>query len=126
MITWARYGGYECSSKGDTRFSPFYATMRDGRTIEEWYQCEIKGYDPGGTDWRKGKGRPSLIEYPGDNQWRAYLLLWKSWAKRNPELMLELLDHAREHKNTLSDRFATTPINQARALATILNESFGG
>ena len=30
---WARFakGGYECSSKGDKRFSAFYALLSDGR-----------------------------------------------------------------------------------------------
>ena len=56
LITWSRFGGYECSSKGDARFSAFRARMPDGRSIEEWYQCDVKGYDPGGTAWRSGKG----------------------------------------------------------------------
>ena len=50
MYTWSRRGGYECSSKGDKRFSAFTARLPDGRTIEEHYQCDIKSYEPGGTN----------------------------------------------------------------------------
>ena len=45
LFSWQRKEGYECSSKGDKRFSALFATMPDGRTIEQWYQCDIKGYD---------------------------------------------------------------------------------
>ena len=37
-IKWSRKGGYECSSKGDKRFSALFAVMPDGRTIEQHYQ----------------------------------------------------------------------------------------
>lgn len=49
QFTWARRGGYEVSSKGDKRFSSFCAIMPDGRSLECHYQCDIKGYDVGGT-----------------------------------------------------------------------------
>ena len=61
MYYWARRdkNGYEVSSKGDKRFSALYARMLDGRTIEEHYQCDVKGYDVGGTNWKLGKGKLS-------------------------------------------------------------------
>jgi hypothetical protein len=114
--TSARYGGYEVSSQGDIRFSAMYACMPDGRTIEQHYQCDVKGYDPGGTNWRLGKGKPPLK--PVDT-WQAYLALWQTWAEHNPELINQLRNLASD--GVLSDRFASTPINQARALAHILN-----
>lgn len=125
MINWARKdpSGYEVSSIGDKRFSALYATL-GVRTIEEWYQCDIKGYDPGGTDWRRGKGKPSLNNYPGDQLYELYLSLWRLWGIRNHRLLTELHDHARAHGNILKDCFASTPINQARALSQILNEWF--
>lgn len=124
QITWARKGGYECSSKGDKRFSAFNAMMPDGRSIEQWYQCDVKGFQFGGTDWKKGKGQPSKIHYPGDDQYQMYKSLWRFWAIYNFSLMVELLNHARQHNNTLSDMFASTPMNQAKALSEILNEWF--
>lgn len=121
-ITWTRRGGYECSSQGDVRFSALNARLEDGRTIEEHYQCDVKGYQPGGTNWRLGKGKPPLT--PVD-LWTEYLALWKRWADLNPDLVFELAEMTQRRGNTLSDCFASSPINQARALATILNETFG-
>jgi hypothetical protein len=123
-IQWARkhQPGYECSSAGDTRFSAFHAVMPDGRTIEHWYQCDVKGYDRGGTNWRLGKGKPSLILYPGNELFNMYLALWKLWAINHPKLIIELDLLARNNGHMLTDCFASTPINQARALATILND----
>ncbi len=124
-ITWARFnqGGYEVSSKGDPRFSALYARMPDGRTIEQWYQCDIKGYAPGGDDWRLGKGKPSLIPYPNqDIQWRLYKSCWELWAIRHLDLMSQLLTNVRDRNGILTDGFATSTINQARALAEILTE----
>lgn len=116
MWTWKRFGGYECSTAGDKRFSAFNARLEDGRSIEEWYQCDVKGYDPGGRNWRLGKGKPPLV---ARDLWPEYLALWERWAKLNPTLIEQLRHTARV--KVLSDRFATTPINQAHALAELLN-----
>ena len=121
-ITWSRNQGYEVSTKGDRRFSAFVAQMPDKRTIEQWYQCDVKGYDIGGHDWRLGKGKPPLFTYPGDHLWQLYLALWRIWAIHNSALVIELKDRAIGNDHMLCDRFATTEINQARALSTILNE----
>ncbi len=107
---------YEVSTHGDARFSALCAKLEDGRTIEMHYQCDVKGYQPGGRDWRLGKGRPPLN--PRD-MWPEYLALWQRWAALNPSLIEELRRRA-EHF-VLTDKFATTPVNQARALAQILN-----
>ncbi|MFA7188513.1 MAG: hypothetical protein WC117_00325 [Sphaerochaetaceae bacterium] len=121
-LKWARRDGYECSTKGDPRFSALNALMPDGRTIEMWYQCDIKGYDVGGRDWKLGKGKPPLFPYPDGQLWLLYLNLWRVWAIHNSELLFELVELAEQHKNTLSDCFASTPINQAHALCVIANE----
>lgn len=124
--TWERKhsNGYEVSSKGDKRFSALYAKMPDDRTIEQWYQCDIKGYDIGGTNWKKGKGKPSLIEYPDDGQWEMYLSLWKIWVIQNFTTVRELQDTLKD-VTVFTDCFASTPINQARALAWIFNNWIG-
>lgn len=117
---WTRYGrGYEVSTEGDKRFSALYAKMPDGRVIEAHYQCDIKGYSPGGSDWRLGKGKPPLDTTL--DLWAEYLKLWKTWAKLNPNLMSELKACAVVSGYKLSDKFASTDISQARALAYILN-----
>ena len=120
MVTWGRRGsGYQVSSKGDKRFSAFYAQLPDGRSIECAYQCDVKGYDIGGTNWRLGKGKPPLDT--SKDMYQEYLQLWKSWASANPLLVQELRELAAQHSNMLCDMFASTPVNQARALADILN-----
>lgn len=122
-VTYTRYGGYECSSAGDTRFSAFYAMMPDGRSIEHHYQCDVKGYDPGGTNWKLAKGKPP--KNPNVDLWREYKKLWDIWAENNPDLIEDLARIVIEtNQYVLSDQFANTDISQARALADILNDKY--
>lgn len=117
---WQRYGGYECSSKGDKRFSALYAKLGD-RTIEEIYQCDVKGFNPGGINWRDYKGqKPFGASYK--DLLECYVDLWRNWASINKDLIEELEELAIKHDYLLSDRFATGMINQANALSIILNE----
>jgi hypothetical protein len=122
-FTYARHHpqGYECSSAGDHRFSALYAKLEDGRTIEECYQLDVKGYRQVTDDWRFPKGKPPLIKMHPDDLWKAYKALWQMWADENPEL-IELLRRAAVSR-VLTDRFAYTEVSQARALAEILNET---
>ena len=120
-FTWSRRGGYEVSTKGDKRFSALGAKMPDGRTIEQWYQCDVKGYDIGGTNWKLGKGKPPAYDLDPKTQWEMYLNLWRSWALHNVPTLLDLHEKAKPF-GVLSDCFAKSEINQARALAHILNE----
>lgn len=122
IFTWTRYGGYECSSRGDRRFSAFFALMPDGRAIEEHYQCDVKGYDPGGKNWRLGKGKPTLRGQSREELWQAYLGLWRTYCEANPGLLDELARKCAPAGWVLSDTFASSSINQAHALATLLNE----
>jgi len=115
-VKWARKqeGGYEVSTKGDKRFSAFNAKLKSGKTIEEAYQTDVKGY----KTVKEGKGKP-----PKDTSidtYAEYKKLWEQWAKENPELINELAEKAQG--KTLTDQFATTDTNQARALSEILNE----
>lgn len=118
-FTYARRSpnGYELSTRGDQRFSALVAKMPDGRTIEAHYQCDVKKYDPGGTNWRLGKGKPPLD--PACDLWTAYLGLWQCWAAHHPDLIEDLRTKAAG--KVLTDCFASSPISQARALAHILN-----
>lgn len=65
--------GYECSTKGDTRFSPFITRLRDGRTIENAYQLDVKGFRIIGDNWRDAKGHAPLVvkPYSGEKWTRA-------------------------------------------------------
>lgn len=122
-VRYARYAargrGYELSTKGDSRFSALVAQLADGRTIEMHYQGDVKQRDPGGRNWRLGKGKPPLD--PSVDLWAGYLDLWRQWARLNPELIEDL--RAKSRGLVLTDMFASSPISQARALAQILNET---
>lgn len=118
---WSRYHvcGYECSTAGDTRFSPLFARLSDGRLIVDTHQLHWGPSRLRACDWRLGKARRALT--PNVNLWQSYLSVWAQWARENPALMLDLA--ARARYGILTDRFARTGISQARALAHLLNES---
>lgn len=120
MFKWGRYSrpSVEVSSKGDKRFSAFYARLSDGKTIEEKYQCNVKGY----PTIKEGKGKPPLNK--DIDTWEEYLKLWQQWSQENPKLIQELYTLASKQDYTLTDMFATTPVNQARALTNILNDIY--
>ena len=121
-FTWARRAenSYEVSSKGDTRFSALKATLKDGRTIEEAYQLDVKGYRAQGNNWRLGKGKPPLKPMSKEESWQAYKNLWRQFLEENPTLEQDLRNKA--SGKVLTDMFASTDISQARALAELLNE----
>ena len=75
----------ECSSRGDKRFSAFYALVR-GYSIEHRYQS-AKTFDEnpqGFMNWKKAKGRKA------NNQEVCHLLysdLWDEYIENNPKLL---------------------------------------
>lgn len=121
-FTHARYAapgqGYELSSHGDKRFSALFARLEDGRTIEEAYQLDVKGYRATSNNWRDGKGKPPLDR--SIDCYAEYLKLWQQWARENPSLIEDLRNRADGY--VLTDKFASSPVSQARALADILND----
>lgn len=124
-IMWARttdLGGYDLSPSGDVNYSSYTAKMPDGRSLEAWYQCDVKGYQPGGTQIALGKGNEPLVPYKGDDLYLAYKGLWRIWAVHNIPLMKELLKKAQSKGNLLTDGSAESDICCARALSEILNE----
>lgn len=119
-FTWLKFSQephIECSSRGVKVLSALYAYMDDGRNIESHYQCDVKGYDVGGKNWRKGKGRPPKSHIPRDELYQKYKALWKEYL---PNTMLDELIN--QPVRILTDSFATSEINQAHAIADILNE----
>lgn len=126
MHTWKRYDpdGYEVSSRGDARFSALKARLADGRTIEEAYQLDVKGYRHLG--WtigqaKRDRGRNAPIRLTPYQLWVSYLNLWRQWATENPALVEEL--RTLSEGRPLTDMFASSDVSQARALAQILNET---
>lgn len=77
----------ECSSRGDRRFSAFYARIkaRSGRSIEEIYQS-AKIFEDGSTGltWREAKGRRA-VNQPECAE--IYSRLWDEYISENPSLI---------------------------------------
>lgn len=77
----------ECSSKGDKRFSAFYARLKsyNNKSIEEIYQAS-KIFEDGATNlsWREAKGRKAVNQ---EQVSEIYSQLWKEYFKENPSLL---------------------------------------
>ncbi len=76
----------ECSSRGDKRFSAFYARiMARGMSIEEIYQgAKVFADGSTGHSWRTAKGRRAV------NQAECaalYARLWDEYIAENPHLL---------------------------------------
>ena len=106
---------YECSSKGDKRFSAFYAKV-NGKSIEYIYQVEIKGYN----SIKEGKGKPGKL-HNFTTQRKLYKNLWRQYLSENPTYKQDLQKIILTHD--LTDMFATkNGLNQAEILTELLNE----
>ena len=99
MLKFGKAPYLECSSKGDKRFSAFYArpSVLQGRSIEEAYQA-AKVFDDfsTGLSWKEAKGRMA-INYKYCNH--LYEQWWKIWVEEQ-DLMRVL-----ENASGLSDIF---------------------
>lgn len=73
----------ECSSKGDKRFSAFYARV-GGRSIEDLYQA-AKVFEDGSTglSWRQAKGKKAINQ---EECSELYTKLWEQYIHEHPEL----------------------------------------
>ena len=83
---------YECSSKGDKRFSAFWARLNclGGKSIEEVYQAS-KIFEDGSTglSWKEAKGRTPVNINEVHN---LYSELWDEYFRENPELVDVIID----------------------------------
>lgn len=87
----------ECSSRGDKRFSAFFARV-NGRSIEDQYQAAKRFADGStGLTWREAKGKPpvNVVEVR-----TLYSALWDQYITEHPELLPVLLS-----ASGLSDMF---------------------
>ena len=77
----------ECSSKGDKRFSAFYAKILPGdcMSIEDIYQA-AKVFEDGSTklSWRDAKGRKCVNQ---EYVKKLYSHLWDRYFIENPHLL---------------------------------------
>ena len=86
----------ECSSKGDKRYSAFFARIkrRNNKTIEEIYQAS-KVFEDGSTglNWKQAKGKNAVnIEECR----RLYSELWDIYITENPDLLVPVCAASRE------------------------------
>lgn len=77
----------ECSSRGDRRFSAFYARVGE-RTIEEQYQA-FKIFENGesGLPVHRAKGRKAVNQ---EDASLYYSKLWDQYISEHPELVVVL------------------------------------
>ena len=111
---------FEVSTKGDRRFSSLIARLKNGFTVEEIYQLEVKGYKIISTDWKVGKGKPPLTKLSKEDLYIAYKKIWQMFFKENPLLLKDIALRATD--KTITDMFATSEVNQAHAICDILND----
>lgn len=108
---------YECSSRGDKRFSALYALLPDKHTIEWHYQVRIKGYN----SIKEGKGKRGRIYDLATQRWK-YIELWRTYLEANPNLF-KVLHNLRKQGYIFTDTFARgAAISQAEALMYLTNE----
>lgn len=100
MIKYGNAPYLECSSRGDKRFSAFYARIkaRGNKSIEDIYQAS-KVFEDGSTNlsWREAKGRKAVNQEIAN---KLYSQLWDEYISENPYL-LEIIKNA----SGLSDMF---------------------
>lgn len=109
----------ECSSKGDKRFSAFYAYLPVFNcTIEEAYQSAKKfedGTTGGGIGWRNAKGRKAINQ---DELADWYSRLWDYYIMIHPDYIDILME-----ASGLSDMFGQPGhVCQATELWRIRND----
>lgn len=84
MLKFGKEPFLECSSKGDRRFSAFYARVK-GKSIEEQYQAAKIIDGRKGLSWREAKGK---IASNADECKALYSALWDYYFYvERPELL---------------------------------------
>ena len=118
MIKHGKAPFLECSSRGDKRFSAFYARV-NGASIEDAYQG-AKIFKEGdqiftGLSWREAKGKKAINQ---ENVSKFYDQLWKQYLVENPHLINVL-----KEASGLSDMFGQKGhVCQATALWKLRSE----
>lgn len=134
-IAGANEKGYEISFKGaDKRFCANFAKLNDGRSIEEAYLLDVKGYRSMGYTvddlYKKDdqgkyliKYKPSIHKMSKKEEYQAYKALWEQFFHENPALLRSLYKNAKGC--VLTDQYARiedVTIEPIRAISEIINE----
>lgn len=126
---WSRFApdgqkGLEVTSKGGLigkRFSPFFMKHKSGKSLENYYQLDIKGYGKlGYTSWKQVKGEAPLN--PDIDCYETFKTLYWEYFRNNPSVLYELAVLGIDH--VFTDLHATSSNTQARAYSEILNQLF--
>lgn len=77
----------ECSSKGDKRFSAFYARIKShgNKSIEEIYQNSKIFKGEKRINWLSNKGKKAINQ---EECSKLYSKLWDEYIEENPELLV--------------------------------------
>lgn len=86
MICHGRRPYLECSSRGDRRFSAFFASV-NGMSIEQQYQEAKRFADGRPRDMYAARGLQAINQ---DEVRALYSRLWDQYIKEHPELLGEL------------------------------------
>jgi hypothetical protein len=114
----------EVSTQGDefgSQFSAFNAKLKSGKTIEQAYQMDVKGYKSA----KEGKGNPPKTKMSKEKLYEEYKDLWRQWFRENPDKLTEMF--VKGQGKTLVDSFAKKDwhgVNPARAISDLMNEAW--
>lgn len=94
-------------------------TEGGGRTLKDDFPLVTDELMDKLDDYFLGDGKLTKADFEEFSYYMGYLPLWKLWAEQHPEEMADL--RQKSQGKTLTDKFASTRVSQARALAEILN-----
>lgn len=116
---------FEVSTQGTPkgkRYSAFNAKLRGrgGKSIEDIYQVDIKGGKKIGPGKYTMKGSNYKGPLSNEELYARYKQLWVEFFEENPKMLDEIAELT--EGKMIVDRFAYSPVNQARAIFEILSE----
>lgn len=77
----------ECSSKGDRRFSAFYARVNCDSIEKQYQAAKVFADGSTGLHWREAKGRQAVNQ---EECAALYSRLWDQYIAANPHLLIVL------------------------------------
>jgi hypothetical protein len=107
--------------------------LRDGRTIEEAYQLDIKGYRSAAEQnprwsgpnrykmWMQGKRQPTLNGQTREQLEAEYKELWRNWFAENPD-QFELAKRAIGNMTINDTKASPGSVSQSKVIRELLNE----
>lgn len=121
------------SSKNNEPLSALRMKFSDGRTIEEVYQLDVKGYRRSAMEnsawrnepwkmWMEGKSKPTLKGQTPEELDSQYTDLWRHWFNQNPD-QLELAARAIGNRPINDVMAKPGSVSQSKSIHEILVEN---